>query len=309
VQIFEWIKKGAHDFSGMTDIPLGMRQELATRFSLFDSTVQTQRSDSTGTTKIGFKLRDGAIIESVLLIDQKGRSTACLSSQVGCPLGCTFCKTGSMGFVRNLKSAEIIEQFVQLHAGRESIDNVVFMGMGEAFLNSDALFESLDILCTDWHISPRRITVSTAGVAAGIAMLSAQKYDIRLAFSLTTADSQLRERLMPITKTNPLPLIKEALCNYQTHHKQRITLELVLLKNVNTRPDDIQALISFAHGLNVVVNIIPWNTVEGISLQKPTNSEIHSFAQALEHAGLNVTRRFGRGSSLSAACGQLGYRQ
>jgi 23S rRNA (adenine2503-C2)-methyltransferase len=187
------------------------------------------------------------------------------------------------------------------------------MGMGEPLLNLEELRRALGIL-TDpqgFGFSKRRITVSTGGIISGIRDLAGQGPEVRLALSLTTADEELRQRLMPVTRTNPLPLLKEALVYYQQKTGRRITLELVLLGGINTRRQDIEALAGFAAGLEAVVNLIPWNPVEGMQfegrlLTQPTAREITDFSEALSERGIGVTRRFKKGRGVSGACGQLG---
>jgi 23S rRNA (adenine2503-C2)-methyltransferase len=251
-------------------------------------------------------------IEAVLLEDGRGRRTACLSTQAGCAMGCVFCKTGALGFRRNLEAAEIVEQFLRLRAEGE-IANIVVMGMGEPLQNLPELRRALEVLCAPEGIglSPRRITVSTAGIVEGIRDLTAAGPRVRLALSLTAAETGLRERLMPITRTNPLGELKAALVEYQERWGQRITLETVLLGGLNTREEDAAALAAFARGLDAVVNLIPWNPVEGMRfegrpLQEPSPGEAAAFQARLEKRGLAVTRRLRKGRGIGGACGQLG---
>ncbi|MDR2808756.1 MAG: 23S rRNA (adenine(2503)-C(2))-methyltransferase RlmN [Spirochaetaceae bacterium] len=310
-QVSTWIARGVKSFNDMTDLPLSWREELASRFTLYSSTVLQSLIDPDGTVKLQIKLSDGAAVEAVLLTDSSGRSTVCLSTQVGCPLACAFCKTGSLGFLRNISAAEIIEQFLHLRAVQPDIANIVFMGMGEPLLNTDALSQALSLLSSDFNVSPRRITVSTAGIPDGIRAVTEWEQSPRLALSLTTADSQLREQLMPVSKAHSLSQVKDALRYYQQHTKHRVTLEAVLLKTINTRPKDARALADFAKGLSVVVNLIPWNPVSGLSfsgmvLQCPTRAEVAAFAAELERLGLTVTKRMSRGKGVAGACGQLG---
>jgi 23S rRNA (adenine2503-C2)-methyltransferase len=324
-QIFRWIARGASSFEQMTDLPLALREELEGRFRVYSSLVAARLEDPGGAVKLQIRLRDGARIEAVLLSDggkgpsprsgasRTARYTACLSTQAGCPAGCVFCKTGSLGFLRNLDASEITEQFLFLRAAAPGISNIVFMGMGEPLLNLGELHRALSVL-TDSRglgISPRRMTLSTSGVIAGIRDLTGQDPGIRLALSLTTADEELRQKLMPISRANPLPELKEALRDYQRRGGGRITLEAALLSGLNTRRKDAAALLSFAEGLDTVVNLIPWNPVEGLEfegkpLKEPSKKETEDFIRLLEEGGLKVTRRFRRGRSIRGACGQLG---
>jgi 23S rRNA (adenine2503-C2)-methyltransferase len=309
----------------MTDLSRELREDLESRFTLYSSMVSSRLEDPDGTVKLRIALEDGAKIEGVLLVDGGGRRTACLSTQAGCPMACVFCKTGALGFRRNLKGGEIVEQFLHIRSAGTGtgehktpsdvpeIANIVIMGMGEPLLNLGELRRALGIL-TDPQglgLSKRRITVSTSGIIPGIVDLADQGPEVRLAVSLTTADEDLRERLMPVTRTNPLPRLKEALAYYQRKTGRRITLEVVLLGGLNTRRRDTEALAGFAAGLAVVVNLIPWNPVEGMEfegrpLEQPTPREIAEFSEALARRGIGVTRRLGKGRGVSGACGQLG---
>jgi 23S rRNA (adenine2503-C2)-methyltransferase len=254
----------------------------------------------------------------VLLSDGKERKTACISTQAGCAMGCVFCKTGRIGFRRNVSAGEIIEQFLYLRS-IAAYSNVVIMGMGEPLLNLPALREALAFVtgsgagggATDDTFSKRRITVSTSGIIAGIRDLADYGPDIRLAVSLTTADEAQREKLMPATKTNPLPLLKQALIYYQRKNSKRITLEVALLRNINTSRKHGNLLVEFAQGLDVVINIIPWNPVaglhfKGVPLQEPDKAEVERFIATLQKKGMNVTARFKKGREVAGACGQLG---
>jgi 23S rRNA (adenine2503-C2)-methyltransferase len=304
----------------MSSLPLALRGELAGRFSLAASAVGSRHEDGPGANggavKLGIRLADGAQIEAVLLTDGQGRRTACLSTQAGCPAGCVFCKTGSLGFSRNLSSAEIVEQFLFLRAGG-GIDNIVVMGMGEPLLNLPELRRALAVI-TDrrgMNFSRRRITVSTCGIVEGIIDLADNGPGVRLALSLTAGGEKLRRHLMPITARYPLREVKDALRYFQKKGGGRVTLEAVLLGGVNTRSEDAAALAAFAAGLEpVVVNLIPWNPVEGLKLageplREPSAAETAAFLRQLAERGLKVTRRFHRGRGVCGACGQLGQRQ
>jgi 23S rRNA (adenine2503-C2)-methyltransferase len=309
-QVFRWIARGAPSFHVMSDLALSLREELSERFSLYATSVSQRLEDRDGTVKLQIALADGIRIEAVRLTDGEARQTACLSTQAGCPVACAFCKTGSLGFARNLSSAEIVEQFFHLRSGAD-IANIVVMGMGEPLLNLSALRDALAVL-TDGQgvgLSKRRVTVSTSGVIAGIRDLADNGPAVRLACSLTTADSALREKLIPISVHNPLPQLHDALHYHQQKHGQRLTLEAVLLGGVNTRLRDAELMARFADGLDVVVNLIPWNSVSGTFFHEPSEREVAAFMTALEQHGLTVTRRFRKGSGIAGACGQLGNMQ
>jgi 23S rRNA (adenine2503-C2)-methyltransferase len=317
-QIFKWIAKGVNSFEEMTNIPVPLRNELSAEFRLYSAKVDSVHEDGE-TKKFVFSLEDGAKIESVLLNDGKKRLTACLSSQAGCPAGCVFCKTGSLGFKRNLNCAEIIEQFLHLRLasqGKDSghiIDNIVVMGMGEPLLNLPNLRKALLLLNSKKGInfSMRRITISTCGICEGLCDLAQNGPYVRLALSLTTADETLRRKLMPITKSNPLDKVKENLMFFQKKSGGRITLEIPLLGQVNTRGADAESIAEFAKGLDCIINVIPWNPVagfefEGKPLQEPEKRETEDFISKLESYGLKVTMRLHKGRSVMGACGQLG---
>ncbi|MDR3131299.1 MAG: 23S rRNA (adenine(2503)-C(2))-methyltransferase RlmN [Treponema sp.] len=311
-QIFSWIMRGTGTFDGMTDIPQSLREELDKRFVIYSGEVSAELRDPDGTVKLIITLYDESRVEAVLLTDGDGRRTACLSTQAGCPMGCVFCKTGALGFRRNLDSAEILSQFFRLKKIAGNIANVVFMGMGEPLLNINELYRAVNILTDGINFSPRRITVSTCGIVTGIRGLAENSPHFRLALSIPSADEELRNRLMPSTAAaNPLSVIKEALSLYQAQAGMRITLEMVLLKGINTRRKDAEALAEFVKGLNAVVNLIPWNPVEGMlfegrPLQKPNAGEIARISSLLEKMGLKVTRRYRKGHKVEGACGQLG---
>ena len=312
-QIFEWICKGVQSFDEMSNLPRKMRDELSDKFSLFSGDIVSELCDKDGTIKIGIKLEDSIVIEAVMLKDGKNRKTACLSTQAGCSLRCVFCKTGSLGFKRNLSALEITGQFFHLLSKEKGISHIVIMGMGEPLHNLGELRAAIDFF-TDkkgLNISKKRITLSTSGIVNGILDLANNGPDVRFALSLTTARSELRERLMPITRTNSLQLIKKELLDYQKKKKRRITLEMVLLSGINTGSSEVIAVSEFAKGLNVVINLIPWNHVEnlqfeGSPIKAPEPKEILLFKDALEKTGLKVTTRIEKGKSICGACGQLG---
>lgn len=307
-QIFAWIGKGAESFAAMTNLPAALREELAGKALLRSTTVSKVLTDRDGTIKLQVMLADGRAVETVLLTDREGRKTACVSSQAGCAMRCAFCQTGQLGFARNLTAAEIVEQFLHLEKHAGTLDNIVFMGMGEPMKNLPAVRTAIAVL-TDKDgrgLSARRITLSTSGIIAGIYDLADNGPHVRLAVSLTTADADLREKLMPVEKTNPLPDLREAIGYYARKTGRRVTLEAALLHGTNTGEQSARNLIAFAQGLDVHVNLIPWNPVETLAFTEPTAAECRQFAAQLQRAGLNVTVRMRRGREIGGACGQLG---
>lgn len=312
-QIFKWIARGATNFDSMTDLSQELRKDLNDRFAVQETHISETLTDSDGTIKLQIALQDGAKIEAVVLVDGEGRKTACISTQVGCPMGCAFCKTGSLGFLRNLSAAEITEQLFHCRAVAGEIANIVIMGMGEPLLNLEHLRTAMNIWSdpAGLGMSRRRITISTSGIISGIRDLADHGPEVRLAISLTTADPQLRELLMPVTKANPLSELTEALRYFQSKHNKRITLEAVMLGGLTTRKEDALAIAAFAKGLDVIINLIPWNPVNGMGLRgkaflEPSDREIDHMVKLLEERGLRVTRRYRKGRGVSGACGQLG---
>ncbi|GHU67673.1 putative dual-specificity RNA methyltransferase RlmN [Spirochaetia bacterium] len=310
-QIYQWICRGAKTFEEMQNLPKALRNELEQNHRLYDGGISSSLEDEDGTVKLQITLSDANKIEAVILSDGEGRKTACISTQAGCPAGCVFCKTGSLGFTRNLSGTEMASQFLFLRQKAPEISHIVIMGMGEPLLNLEALRKAVAFFCDEkgLNISKRRITLSTSGISKGIQDLADNGPDIRVALSLTTARQDLRKRLMPFS--DPLPALKEALIHYQKNQNRRITLEAVLLGGINTTQSDAAALAGFARGLDAVVNLIPWNPVEGLlfegkALLSPSSSEVKTFAKALESLGLNVTLRYEKGRGVSGACGQLG---
>jgi 23S rRNA (adenine2503-C2)-methyltransferase len=316
-QIFKWISRGVERFEQMTDLSKDLRSALEESYTIYSSKPQAWMGDTDGSEKLQLRLHDGLAVEAVLLSDGKERFTACLSTQAGCPAGCVFCKTGSLGFARNLEANEIVEQFLYL-SGKQHISNIVIMGMGEPLLNLDNLRKALQVLCDPrgCGISKRNITLSTCGIIDGIKDLADKGPDLRLALSLCSADEGSRRRLMPITNTNPLPALREALVYYQAKQRRRITLEIPLLGGINTRQEDADSLAAFisperqAH-LSVLVNVIPWNPAPGLELEgKPLHSpgtdETARFKTMLEKRGIKTTLRRRKGRGVSGACGQLG---
>ncbi|MDR1836916.1 MAG: 23S rRNA (adenine(2503)-C(2))-methyltransferase RlmN [Treponema sp.] len=333
-QIYKWILRGAGGFEQMTDIPIYLQKELTARFRIFSSVI-VSRHDDADARKIVLALKDGSQIESVLLSDGKRRLTACLSTQAGCPIGCVFCKTGSLGFVRNLDCQEIVEQLIFLsasgivrpHSPRSDsetsgniknkdghiIDNIVVMGMGEPLLNLTQLRKAIAIFNdpAGMNYSKRRITISTCGICDSLFDVAENGPFVRLALSLITADEELRQKLMPAASANPLQKVREALILFQRNGSGRITLEIPLLGGVNTREKDALSIAEFAAGIDSVVNIIPWNPVagfefEGKPLREPEKNETSYFSGKLESLGLKVTTRLRKGRSVMGACGQLG---
>ncbi len=309
-QIYHALYSGIESFDSITDLPLTLRQQLSENYSIFTSKIDTSLDDEEGNCKLRIELSDGLYTECVILSDGTDRKTICISSQVGCKMGCAFCRTADMGFKRNLTSGEILEQFLigQKLAGK--LSNIVFMGMGEPFDNIDNLLKAVSIL-NDKNavgLGARRMTISTCGVVPGIQMLAKSPLEIRLAVSLNSAIEEKRREIMPITGRYPLAELKSALKEFQKDRNKRFTFEYVLIKDFNMGDEDIKALRHFTSGLSVLVNLIPWNTVEGKPFQTPDRKDINLFCSKLDKLGINYTLRKRKGFGVSGACGQLAYK-
>jgi len=313
-QLFRWVQRlGVLDFHAMSDLPEALRAQLAARASCRTLEVTGSLEDPDGTLKLRFELDDRAVVEAVLLADERERATACLSTQAGCAMGCFFCRTGQLGLRRNLAAHEIVEQFLLLRQRAGRLDNVVFMGMGEPLANLAEVAQAVRVLTAreGAALSPRRITVSTCGLAAGLLRLAEELPGVRLAVSLITADPALRAELMPVARSNPLPELRRSLLIWQRLTGKRFTLEVVLMQGVNDRAQDVQRLLEFVRGqsgqaLKALVNLIPWNPVPGLPYQRPAPERVRWFAQQLEQARVPVSTRSSRGGAVSGACGQLG---
>ncbi len=307
-QIFRWVHAGASSFSAMTDLPADLRGRLEAEALLCGSAVEARVAAEDGSVKLRIRLADGHAVEAMTLEDGAGRRTACLSTQAGCAMGCAFCRTGLMGLRRSLSSAEIVEQL--LHIERTlgaAVANIVFMGMGEPFRNWDAVARAVAILRdpAGRGMSPRRITVSTCGIPAGINRVAAEGPDVKLAVSLVTADEQARRSLMPVARAHGLAELKDALAAYQAARKHRITLEVVLIAGRTDRDADLEALKRFVPPLSVMVNLIPWNPAPEIDLAEPSAERVAWYKSGLERAGIPVTERMRKGRGVCGACGQL----
>lgn len=310
-QVYEWIAKGVESFDQMTNIDKATREKLDSSALLRSSSVSQVLRDPDGTIKLQITLNDGRAIETVLLTDKEDRKTACVSCQAGCAMKCAFCQTGQLGLGRNLTASEIVEEFLFMEKEAGKLDNIVFMGMGEPFQNLDAIRKAVAVL-TDPKgraLSSRRITLSTCGLIKGIYDLANFGPKMRLAISLTTADEDLRNQLMPVTKGNPLPELKKAISYFIEKTGKRVTLEAALLSGKNTGKESAERLIDFARGLDVYINLIPWNPVPGLDFETPSPEETRNFVRLLENANLNVNLRTRRGEKIGGACGQLGRSQ
>ncbi len=317
-QLFGWIhQKRVSEFSAMTDVPQEFRTALERTTTLRSLTIAAESVSTDGTRKFAMRLADGLLVESVLIpaAVESDRLTLCLSTQVGCPLECAFCATGTMGFTRNLTSAEIVEQYlVAQDRSPDRISNIVYMGMGEPMLNYDTVMRSVAIL-TDPRgagIGVRHITVSTAGYADKIRKLADEEHRVRLALSLHSLDDAVRTRIMPINRKHGVHELTEALEYYYAKTRRRPTLEYILFEGMNDSNKDIQRLMSFSRRVPSKVNLIPFHPIGftnpgGLSAQlRPTPPDrIRTFAETLRQGGVTVMVRSSSGVDINAACGQL----
>jgi 23S rRNA (adenine2503-C2)-methyltransferase len=310
-QVWEWVwRKSCFDFLAMTNLPLPLRNELSQRFFLDPFTVLAKECDDEGTEKVLLGLPDGASVEAVL-IREGDRRTVCISTQVGCPVGCAFCATGQMGFVRNLSAGEIAGQVLHfartLETQGERLTHLVVMGMGEPFLNYEATIKALNNLNDPrgFNFGARRITVSTIGVVPGILRFAQEGRQYNLAVSLHAPDEELREKLVPLAVKWPISQVLNAVEAYITATGRRVTFEYVLLRGVNDRLKHAKALASLLRGKLVHVNLIPFNPAPGLPFDPPEEGQIELFRRELLAHGIDVTVRRSKGIKIQAGCGQL----
>jgi 23S rRNA (adenine2503-C2)-methyltransferase len=315
-QVMEWLyQKRAKSFAGMTNLSAALRSQLDAEFSFDDLTVVRRQGSGDTTQKFLFRLADGSLIESVLIPaspalygEASDRRTACISTQVGCAYGCKFCASGLDGFARNLHAGEIVEQILRIEEiSGEKINNLVFMGMGEPLANFENLMRAIAIINASWGIGlgARHITVSTSGLAPRIRDLADQPLQIRLAISLHGATDEVRQQIMPVNRKYNVATLLEA-CEYYTQRKkQRLTFEYILIDRINDARDQAVALAAHAERLGAKVNLIPYNTVEGLPWQRPSITRQDDFLRILKRSGVSATIRREKGHDIEAACGQL----
>jgi 23S rRNA (adenine2503-C2)-methyltransferase len=311
-QVYEWLwSKGVHSFDAMTNISLEVRTQLEEKFTINHIQVDTLQKSSDGTIKNAVRLHDGLVVESVL-IPTKKRTTACVSSQVGCSLDCKFCATARLKRMRNLNPDEIYDQVVAIH--RESLlyhdrplSNIVFMGMGEPLMNYKNVIEAIDKITADEGLgmSPKRITLSTSGVPKMIKKLADDNVKFKLAVSLHSAIQETREQIMPFAKSFTLEDLRESLEYWFAKTKSRITYEYVVWKGINDGDADIDALVKFCRYVPCKVNLIEYNPIDDGEFQQAGNDKIEKYIERLEAHKIPVTVRRSRGKDIDAACGQL----
>ena len=325
-QVLDWLyKKRASQWDQMTNLSRGLRAWLAETFDLDSTALLLDRQSEDVTDKLLLELRDRSLIETVIIrAPQEGvgldhsRKTICISTQVGCAMGCTFCASGLAGLKRDLSAGEIVHQLIQVcrredartpraRAELASFDNIVVMGMGEPLHNYDNLLRALTILNAGWGLGfgARRITLSTSGLVPKILQLAEEPVSFRLAVSLHGATNEVREQIMPINKRWPLQELIPAIRVFAEKHGRMVTLEFILIEGVNDTLDQAAKLRDIAGGLHAHVNLIPYNAVEGLPWKRPGLARQQKFVDILQERGVSVTLRREKGHDIDAACGQL----
>jgi 23S rRNA (adenine2503-C2)-methyltransferase len=325
-QILDWLyKKRAAGWDQMTNLPRSLRAWLADTFDLDATALVLDRQSEDVTDKLLLELRDRSLIETVIIrAPQEGvgldhsRKTICISTQVGCAMGCAFCASGLAGLKRNLSAGEIVHQLVQVcrredartpraRAELASFDNIVVMGMGEPLHNYENLLRALAILNAAWGLGfgARRITISTSGLVPQILQLADEPAGFRLAISLHGVTNAVREQIMPVNKRWPLEDLLPAVRTFSEKHGRMVTLEFILIEGVNDTPEQAAGLRDIARDLHAHVNLIPYNAVEGLPWKRPSPARQQKFLAVLQECGVSVTLRCEKGHDIDAACGQL----
>jgi 23S rRNA (adenine2503-C2)-methyltransferase len=315
-QLFDWIyAKSVTSWDQMTNLSKDLRQLLMEKINFpVIQLARIQPSSDLETYKFLWKLREGSLVESVLICSGD-RRTVCVSSQVGCPAKCAFCASGKKGFVRNLRPAEIVEQVLHINtwlAGKgERVSHVVYMGMGEPLKNYDSVIRSIRLLCDPQtlNISERRITVSTVGIVEGIKRLSDENLKVNLVLSLHAPNQKVRLKIIPYARKYPLESIMEAMDEYAQKTKRDITYEYTLIAGINDHPDHAFELSHLLRGRQCTVNLIPYNPVPGLRLERPEKKVIKQFRSVLFGARIVNTCRYTKGDDIAAACGQLALQE
>lgn len=311
-QIHNWIYgKSVSSIDEMTNLSKDFREQLKQVASVTESKIKVKQVSSDGTLKYLIEYPDGECVETVLMrFDNRANLTACVSSQVGCAVNCSFCATGKGGFKRNLTHQEIIEQVLSIQRDTGlKVTNIVFMGQGEPLLNLNNVLKALEIFNNDFQIGARRITISTSGIIPGIKRLAEMDLQSTLAISLHAPNHKLRAELMPIENKYPIDELKNALIDYVEKTGRRITIEYILIHGFNDTQEVAKELAILLRGIKCNINLIPYNSVIENDYKKPSNNDIMKFKYLLEHSGKKVTVRLERGADIDAACGQLRGKQ
>lgn len=305
-QLLRWIyARGIVSFAEMTDLSRDLREELARRARISDWSPEVVETSTDGTRKYLFRLDDGESVEAVRIPMDGGRSTLCISTQVGCAMGCAFCLTGTFGLLRNLEPGEIVNQVCAV-AKDGPVNNIVMMGMGEPLHNLDNVIKALTILYSvdGFAYSSRKITLSTSGLIPEMLELG-RRIRVNLAVSLNATTDSVRDQLMPINRRYPLRDLMAACRDFPLQPRDRITFEYILIRGVNDSLDDAKRLVRLLHGIKSKVNLIPYNEHEGSEFNAPDPSTIERFQTYLLDRNIVAIRRASKGQDISAACGQL----
>jgi len=299
--------KSYKSFDDMTDLPLAFRTELNEKYVMSDVVLKDKQVSADGTMKFLFELADGNVTEAVLMrFDNRANLTACISSQVGCPMGCAFCATAKLGFKRNLKTDEILKQIYLIQADTSlKVTNIVFMGQGEPLLNLDNVLPAIERLREDFKIGSRRITVSTCGIIPGIKKLAEIKFQPTVAISLHSPNSEVRASVMPVEKKYKIKDVINELRELTVQTGRRVTIEYILIKGLNDSTKDAKELCELISKLKCNVNLILYNENEFCDYKKPSKDAVLKFKCIVEASGKKVTVRLERGADIDAACGQL----
>jgi len=315
-QVYEWLwSKGAHSFEDMTNVSKATRNMLEKHFVINHIKVDKMQRSEDGTVKNAVRLHDGLVVESVL-IPTNTRTTACVSSQVGCSLDCNFCATARLKRMRNLEPAEIYDQVIAID--KESrlyynhpLSNIVFMGMGEPLMNYNNVMKAIEMITSDEGLgmSPKRITVSTSGVPKMIKKMADEDVKFNLAVSLHSAIDEIRSRIMPFSQSFPLTDLRESLEYWYRKTKSKISFEYVVWKGINDDKASIAALVKFCKYVPCKVNLIEYNPIDDGEFQQASEESINAYIKALEATGIVVKVRRSRGKDIDAACGQLANKE
>ena len=307
-QIYNWIYlKSVDSFEKMTDLSLETRELLKEKALFSKLVIKDKQVSKDGTIKYLFELIDGNFVEAVLMrFDNRANLTACISTQVGCPMGCSFCATAKLGFKRNLDTNEIVQQIFLIQADTGlKITNIVYMGQGEPLLNFDNLLNSIKIFREQFQIGARRITVSTCGIIPQIEKLADLNFQSTLAISLHASDNEKRKQIMPVSNKYPYDKLIDALKKYTDKTGRRVTIEYVLIKDINDTLEDAKKLAYSISKLKSNVNLIIYNQNEYSQYKKPLKENVMRYKYIMEASGKKVTIRLERGGDIDAACGQL----
>ena len=315
-QVYEWLwSKGAHSFEDMTNVSKETRSMLENNFVINHINVDTIQRSEDGTVKNAVRLHDGLVVESVL-IPTNTRTTACVSSQVGCSLDCNFCATARLKRMRNLEPGEIYDQVLAID--KESrlyynhpLSNIVFMGMGEPLMNYNNVLKAIEMITSEegMGMSPKRIMLSTSGVPKMIKKLADDEVKFKLAVSLHSAIDEIRARIMPFSKSFPLAELRESLEYWYRKTKSKISYEYVVWKGINDNKESVDALVKFCKYVPCKVNLIEYNPIDDGEFQQASEESINAYITALENSGIVVKVRRSRGKDIDAACGQLANKE